>query len=203
VSDWSQLLDEVAELEPPATLRGRVFAGVPAGPPPRHRVRRSASIAAAAVGIACVIAALAVAAHSRRDRPAPAKSGPEISAMADEDHRVAVAYRNFVRAQTPCTKKTKTEADIRGCIDANSPLRDRIEALQQQVVTIGEAGSEACKKSADAYALSLQTVQWALLTLQHNLARNNSAGYRIYLTTVGERYVSSAADRGAMIDACR
>jgi type IV secretory pathway protease TraF len=202
VSEWSQLLDEVAELEPPATLRGRVFAGVPAGWPPRHGVRRGASMAAAAVGIACVIAALAVAAHSRRDRPAPAKSGPAISAMADEVHRVAVAYSNFVRAQTPCTKEAKTKADVRGCINANSPLRDRIGALQQQVVAIGEASSRACKKSADAYADSLQTVQWALLTLQHNLARNNSAGYRIYLTTVEERYVSSGADRAAMIDAC-
>lgn len=76
MSDWSRLLDEVAELEVPATLRGRVFAGAPAGPPPRRhrRVRHTALIAAAAVAIACVIAALALVAHSREQKAKPAKS---------------------------------------------------------------------------------------------------------------------------------
>ncbi len=205
MSDWSQLLDEVAELEPPATLRGRVFAGAPTVPPlpPRRRVRRSVSFAAAAIGIAFVIAALVLAAHSRRDQPAPAKSDPGLSGMLDAEHRVVVAYRRFVQAQTACTKKAAAEADVPGCIDANSDLRDQIDALQRQVVTVGEAGSADCKKSADAYALRLQTVQWGLLTLQHNLANNNPAGYRIYLTTVGKRYLGSAVDRRAMIDRCR
>jgi hypothetical protein len=165
VSDWSQLLDEVAELEVPATLRGRVFAGAQAGPPPppHRRVRRAVLIAAAAVGIAFVVTALVVAAHSRRDRPAPAKSEPGLSTMADAAHRAAVAYRDF--AQTTCAKRGPTEADVPACLAAASELRRQIQALRREAIAIGDAGSAACKKSADGYDVGLRSVEWALMTL--------------------------------------
>ena len=199
MSDWSQLLDEVSELEPPATLRGRVFAAAQAGPPPppHRRLRRVVVIAAAMVGVACVVTALVVAAHSRRDRPAPApaknpptKSEPGLSTMAAAEHRVAVAYRDLVWAPSECSRKA-VEVHFPACPAAASELRRQIDALRRQVVVIGNAGSAACKLSAHAYDVRLQ---W----LRHYLVNGQYRGDGV----IGELYVSIAADRGGIIDAC-
>jgi dipeptidyl aminopeptidase/acylaminoacyl peptidase len=68
VSDWSQLLAEVRDVEIPATLRGRVFSqeAPPVVEPETRRARRVGACAIATIGTLLVVGLLILAAHSRR-----------------------------------------------------------------------------------------------------------------------------------------
>ena len=68
MSDWSQLLAEVRDVEVPATLRGRVFSqeAPPVVGPGSRGARRVGAWALAAVGTVLVVGLLILAAHSRR-----------------------------------------------------------------------------------------------------------------------------------------
>lgn len=109
-----------------------------------------------------------------------------LSVMADDNHLVAVAYRQFSHAQKVCADKVQSGeiqkvADAKECLDTGfsaSGLEQRIEALRLQAVAIGQAGSDACKKEADIYAGRVQTEKSALLALHQDLVNNDANAYR-------------------------
>jgi hypothetical protein len=85
VSDWSQLLEEVRDLEPPPGLRGRVFTPGPSTlTSGRGMARRVGGWSLAAAGTLVVVGALILAAHSRRSA-----SPTEPSRQAGQDSIVA------------------------------------------------------------------------------------------------------------------
>jgi hypothetical protein len=120
--------------------------------------------------------------------PGPSESGPGLSALAAASHRVAVAYLAF--SQTACNsgpaKTAATEADVPACLAAASELRRQIQAPRREVIAIEDAGSDACKRSADGYDIRLQSVEWALMTLHRELVAGHPAGP--WPSIVGERY---------------
>jgi hypothetical protein len=74
----------------------------------------------------------------------------------------------------------QSDADVRECLDAGfsaSGLEQRIAALRLQVVAIGQAGSDACKKEADVLAGRVQTEKSALLALHQDLVNDDVKAY--------------------------
>lgn len=134
---------------------------------------------------------------------------PGLSVMADDEHLVAVAYHEFSLAQRACVKKAQSgeitkEADLKECLDSGfsaSGLARRIEALRLQFVTIGQAGSDACKTKANALAGLVQTEKAALLKLHQDLVNGDVNAYNSDL----ERAEATAGSEGvqALLKACR
>jgi hypothetical protein len=111
VSDWSQLLAEVRDVEIPATLRGRVFSQ----PPPvvargrRRGGRRVGAWALAAVGTVLVVGLLILAAHSRRStsqiEPAqPARHDSTIVFLRYQGHTDVAASDTLMISQAGRTR---------------------------------------------------------------------------------------------------
>ena len=87
-----------------------VRRGAGAGPPPPHRrVRRAVLIAAAAVGIAFVVTALVVAAHSRRDR----RARKERAGAQHNGRRGASRRRRLPRLRTGMPQEATNGGDRR------------------------------------------------------------------------------------------
>jgi hypothetical protein len=133
----------------------------------------------------------------------------ELSVMADDNHLVAVAYRQFSQAQKVCVDKVKSgeiqkDADAKECLDAGfsaSGLEQRIEALRLHVVAIGQAGSDACKKEADIYAGRVLTEKSALLALHHDLVNDDINAYNSDLHRAGA--TAGRENVKALFSACR
>jgi len=131
--------------------------------------------------------------------------------MADDSHLVAVAYRQLSHAQKGCVDKAKSgeitkEADMRDCLDAGfstSRLAQRIEALRRQVITIGQAGSDACKKQADPMARLVQTEKGALLNLHQDLVDDDVDAYNSDLERADATAGSEKGALPALLKACQ
>jgi hypothetical protein len=131
-----------------------------------------------------------------------------LSVVADDSHLVAVAYRQFSHAQTVCVDKVKSgeiqnDADATACLDAGfsaSGLEKRLEALRLQVVAIGQAGSDACKKEAEILAGQVLTEKSALLALHQDLVNNDPNAYDSDLAHAGA--TAESEDAEALFKAC-
>jgi hypothetical protein len=111
VSDWSQLLAEVRDVEIPATLRGRVFSQErPAvAEPGTRRARRVGAWAIAAVGTVLVVGLLILAAHSRRStsqiEPAqPARHDSTVVFLRYQGHTDVAASDTLMISQAGRTR---------------------------------------------------------------------------------------------------
>jgi hypothetical protein len=128
-----------------------------------------------------------------------------LSVMADDSHLVAVGYRELSRAQRACVAAVQAgeiqkSADAARCLDDGftaSKLEQRIEVLRQQVLAVGQAGSDACKKEADALADLVQTEKSALLELHDDLLNEDAAAY----TNDLDRAEATAGKENARLDA--
>jgi hypothetical protein len=134
-----------------------------------------------------------------------------LSVMADNNHLVAVAYREFGQAEAACIDKVKSgeiqaEADAISCLDTGlsaSGLVQRVKTLRQQVVTIGQNGSDVCQKAAKTYAGRIQAEESALGELHHDLVNDDFDAFNRDFADAGEAAKSEEATGEAIVDACR
>ena len=136
---WRDLLRGFDRADPPLDLRQRVqdrearLQTRPRG----WRVPRAAGWAMAAVGVAAVVAALALAAHSRRDEPT---GGP--SAVVASPEKLAVLRKSFILGGWSRVPGRRVRPDVAPVSDSSAELTARI--VTQLGFGLGDAAEPSC-----------------------------------------------------------
>jgi len=113
--------------------------------------------------------------------------------MVPDDHRIAVAYRAFAKAQTDCQARAQsgeftTGAEIAACFDkglSSSKLEERIDAFRRDVASVGQGGSVACKAASNHLVSLIEDEKKTVQAMHADLVNLDSNSFGTHLSHTG------------------